>query len=85
MSGDLDPALGWVADFAEIGAVWQAVHDALDHRYLNDIPGLENPTSERIAVWLWAQLQPGLPGLSQVKIMETHDAGCIYRGPERRP
>ena len=42
--------------------------------------GLDNPTSERLAMWLWQRLKPELPGLSQVKVMETHDSGCIYRG-----
>lgn len=83
VSGELDPAFGWVVDFAEIEAAWQPVHAALDHRYLNDIAGLENPTSEHLAVWLWSRLQPVLPGLSQIRVMETHDAGCVYRGPSR--
>ena len=80
VSGDLDPVLGWVIDFAEFEAAWQPIHDALDHRTLNDIDGLDNPTSEHLARWLWQQLQPALPGLSQIKVMETHDSGCIYRG-----
>lgn len=81
LDGELDPVLGWVVDFADIGRAWQTVHDALDHRCLNDIDGLDNPTSERLAIWLWDRLKPTLPGLSQLKVMETHDAGCVYRGP----
>jgi 6-pyruvoyltetrahydropterin/6-carboxytetrahydropterin synthase len=80
VSGALDPALGWVLDFAVIEAAWQPIHAALDHRTLNDIPGLVNPTSEHLAVWLWQQLKPTLSGLSQIQVMETHDSGCIYRG-----
>jgi 6-pyruvoyltetrahydropterin/6-carboxytetrahydropterin synthase len=80
VSGQVDPALGWVLDFADIEAVWQSVHAALDHRYLNDIAGLDNPTSENLAMWLWQQIKPALTGLSQIKVMETHDSGCIYRG-----
>lgn len=80
VSGDLDPVHGWVVDFAEIEAAWQPIHRTLDHRYLNDIPGLENPTSENLAIWLWGRLRPVLSGLSWVKVMETHDSGCIYRG-----
>ena len=56
------------------------IHAALDHRTLNDLAGLDTPTSERLAMWLWQRLKPELPGLSQVKVMETHDSGCIYRG-----
>lgn len=80
LSGDPDPKLGWVLDFADIEAAWQPIHAALDHHTLNDIAGLENPTSENLAIWLWQQLQPDLPGLSQIKVMETHDSGCVYRG-----
>ena len=83
ISGALDPAFGWVMDFAALDAVWQTVHAKLDHRYLNDLPGLENPTSENLAVWLWNTLQPALPGLSKIIVMENHDSGCIYRGPNR--
>lgn len=80
VSGPLDPALGWVCDFADIAAAWQPIHAHLDHRYLNDIEGLENPTSEHLAIWIWNQLRPALPGLSQVGVMETHASGCVYRG-----
>ena len=80
VSGDIDPVLGWVLDFADIEAAWQPIHAALDHRCLNDIGGLDNPTSENLAMWLWRQLKPALPGLSAVTVMETHDSGCIYRG-----
>ncbi len=82
VSGPLDAAFGWVLDFADIEAAWRPLHALLDHRYLNEIDGLDNPTSERLAIWLWQQLRPGLPGLSQVRVMETHDSGCIYRGKD---
>jgi 6-pyruvoyltetrahydropterin/6-carboxytetrahydropterin synthase len=71
-----------VLDFAEIEAAWHPIHAALDHRHLNDIAGLDNPTSENLAQWVWQHLKPALPGLSRIKVMETHDSGCIYRGPE---
>lgn len=82
-SGPLDPQLGWVMDFTEIETAWQAVHAALDHRYLNDIAGLENPTSENLALWLWTTLNPRLPLLTQISVMEAENLGCIYRGPNR--
>lgn len=78
--GPVDPGHGWVLDFATLEAAWQPVHAMLDHRCLNDIEGLANPTSEHLAIWLWGRLQPALPGLAQVRVMETHDAGCVYRG-----
>lgn len=81
VQGGLDPELGWVCDLADLRAAWQPIHAALDHRCLNDVPGLENPTSEHLAVWLWQRLQPALPGLAQVTVLETPDSGCIYHGP----
>ncbi len=80
LSGVVDPAMGWVLDFEAIQIAWQPIHAALDHRYLNDIEGLANPTSENLAVGLWQRLKPQLTDLSRVKVMETHDSGCVYRG-----
>ncbi len=78
--GPLDPTLGWVMDFADLKAAWKPLDEALDHRYLNEIPGLENPTSEVLARWLWAKLAPVLPGLSEIVVRETCTSGCRYRG-----
>ena len=78
--GPLDPSLGWVMDFGDLKAAWKPLHEALDHRYLNDIPGLENPTSEVLAQWLWARLQPALPGLTRIVVRETCTSGCVYEG-----
>lgn len=80
VSGPLDKALGWVMDYADLDRAWQPLHEALDHRYLNEVPGLANPTSEHLAIWLWEHLKDSLPGLSQVQVQETDRAGCIYRG-----
>lgn len=71
---------GWVMDFAEIKSAFQPIRDQLDHYYLNDIEGLENPTSEVLARWIWTRLVVRLPGLSQIVVRETCTAGCIYRG-----
>jgi 6-pyruvoyltetrahydropterin/6-carboxytetrahydropterin synthase len=80
VEGEVQAATGWVRDFADIGAAMHDVHQELDHRYLNDIPGLENPTSEMLATWVWRRLEPGLPGLSRIVIHETCTSGCEYRG-----
>lgn len=80
VEGELDPRLGWVMDFADLKAVCKPVIERLDHYYLNDIEGLENPTSERIAVWIWGQLKPTLPALRRIEVRETCTAGCVYRG-----
>ena len=80
VSGDAVEPTGWVMDFSDIKASFKPVLEQLDHYYLNDIPGLDNPTSENIARWIWRKLKPGLPQLSQVEIRETCTSGCIYRG-----
>lgn len=67
-------------DFADIKKAWKPIHDRLDHFYLNDIPGLENPTSEVLARWIWQELQPELPLLSKVVVFETCTSGCVYTG-----
>ncbi|PRX98018.1 6-pyruvoyl tetrahydropterin synthase/QueD family protein [Allonocardiopsis opalescens] len=79
MIGDVDPATGWLMDFAEIKAAFKPLLDQLDHYYLNDVPGLENPTSEVLAKWIWDRLIDQLP-LSAVVVRETCTSGCIYRG-----
>jgi len=80
IEGDLDPSLGWVTDFADVKQAFEPVWRKLDHHYLNDIPGLENPTSEQIARWIWRELKPALPNLSRIVLFETCTAGCEYRG-----
>lgn len=80
VEGPVDPDTGWFIDYAEIDDAWQPLHDQLDHHYLNEVPGLENPTSELLARWLWERLQPQLPALSRVVVHETCDVACEYEG-----
>jgi 6-pyruvoyltetrahydropterin/6-carboxytetrahydropterin synthase len=80
VSGPVDPVTGFVLDFAEVQRAFAPVHEALDHRFLNDVPGLENPTSEHLAIWIWNQLRPALAELSAVEITETGASGVVYRG-----
>ncbi len=79
-AAEVDAHTGWVMDFSEIKAAFKPVYDRLDHYNLNDIPGLENPTSEVLAAWIWQQMKPVLPLLSAVMVKETCTAGCVYRG-----
>ena len=81
LSGVPGERTGWVMDFADLKKAWKPLHEILDHRYLNDIPGLENPTSEILAGWIWDKLRPVLPQLSAISVRETCTAGCLYRGP----
>lgn len=80
VSGEVDPHTGWVIDFADISDAVRPLVDQLDHRYLNEIDGLDNPTSEHLARWVWCRLEPRLPLLFAVTIRETCTAGCTYRG-----
>jgi 6-pyruvoyltetrahydropterin/6-carboxytetrahydropterin synthase len=80
VTGPLHPELGWVMDFADIQAAFQPVHDALDHRYLNEIDGLENPTSENLAAWIWQRLAAGGLPISRVVVRETCTSACVYEG-----
>jgi len=80
VSGEPDPQLGWVRDFADIKQAFQPLFAQLDHNYLNDLPGLDNPTSENLARWVWQHLEPALPGLSRIVVHETCTAGASYRG-----
>jgi 6-pyruvoyltetrahydropterin/6-carboxytetrahydropterin synthase len=78
--GPIDPVSGWVIDFADLAAAWAPVHDALDHRLLNEVAGLENPTSEHLALWIWKALQASVPSLAAIEISETGGFRVIYRG-----
>lgn len=80
LQGAVDPKTGWVMDFADVRQAFQPTYDRLDHHYLNDIPGLENPTSENLARWIWEQMKPLLPLLDKVVVHETCTSGCVYRG-----
>ncbi len=80
ISGPVGQESGWVMDFADLRKAFQPLFDQLDHNYLNDIEGLENPTSENLAKWIWARLKPDLTQLSKIVIKETCNAGCIYKG-----
>lgn len=78
LEGKVDPEMGWVMDFGEVKAAWEKVAALVDHQYLNDIPGLENPTVENIAPWIWQRLKPSLPPLAKIELWETPTAGVVY-------
>jgi 6-pyruvoyltetrahydropterin/6-carboxytetrahydropterin synthase len=80
VAGECDPKLGWLMDYAEISRRFKPIWEKLDHNYLNEIPGLKNPTSEEIAVWIWKKLKPRLPLLTEVVVAETCMARAVYRG-----
>lgn len=80
VEGEVDPAKGYLVDYGEIKRVVEPVVRELDHYYLNDIAGLENPTSEMLAVWLWNRLRAHLPLLVKIIVYETCTSSCEYEG-----
>jgi 6-pyruvoyltetrahydropterin/6-carboxytetrahydropterin synthase len=80
VAGPCDAKLGWLMDYGEMAAAFEPLLDQLDHRHLNEVAGLENPTSEHIAAWIWQRLKPRLPGLTEVVVAETCVSRCVYRG-----
>ncbi|MCC5864105.1 MAG: 6-carboxytetrahydropterin synthase QueD [Wenzhouxiangella sp.] len=82
VTGSVGESTGWVMDFSELKSAFEPLYRQLDHHFLNEIPGLENPTSENLARWIWQRLKPTLPELSKVVIQETCTSGCIYRGED---
>ena len=80
VAGTVGEQSGWVMDFNDIKKAFQPIYRQLDHYYLNDIKGLENPTSENIARWIWQKLKPTLPALCKIQIRETCTSGCVYEG-----
>jgi 6-pyruvoyltetrahydropterin/6-carboxytetrahydropterin synthase len=79
IQGQVGSETGWVLDFADIAAAFTPLREQLDHHCLNDIAGLENPTCEHLARWIWDRLIGKLP-LSSVQVRETGSSGCIYVG-----
>jgi 6-pyruvoyltetrahydropterin/6-carboxytetrahydropterin synthase len=85
VEGELNAATGYVMHFGELTTAIASAQDALDHRLLNEVPGLEAPTLERIAIWLWDRLKPGVPGLCEVLVArDSCHEGCVYTGPSNR-
>ncbi len=82
VEGECDPRLGWLIDYAELAKAFEPILQKLDHYYLNEVPGLQNPTSENLARWIWERLKPGLPLLSAVVVHETCNARAVYRGQD---
>src|SRR6201996_9180897 len=81
--GEVDPKLGWILDFAEIARAWEPLHAQLDHRFLNEVPGLENPTSENLARFVFERIR--LPGarVFSVGVAETCTSSCSVYDDER--
>jgi|CZKU01.1.fsa_nt_gi 6-pyruvoyltetrahydropterin/6-carboxytetrahydropterin synthase len=80
VAGPVDPGTGWFIDYQLLYDAWTPLDSLLDHNYLNELPGLENPTSELLAAWVWERIKPALPSLVRVTVFETCEARCEYEG-----
>ena len=80
LRGPVNPQTGFVMDFGDLFKACDPLFKQLDHSILNEIDGLENPTSENMSIWMWNRLKPQLPLLSKIIIKETDSSGCIYCG-----
>ncbi|UFW92227.1 6-carboxytetrahydropterin synthase QueD (plasmid) [Bradyrhizobium barranii] len=83
LSGAVDPHTGFVVDFFDMEEAFGPLLKTLDHHCLNEIEGLENPTAENIAIWIWERTKPRLKQLSSVKVYETGDCWAEYDGTDR--
>lgn len=80
LEGSINTKTGFVFDFSDIEKAFNPIKNKLDHVYLNDIDGLENPSSENLCIWIWEKLKVRLPELFKIEIKETSSTGCIYKG-----
>ncbi|WP_395805138.1 6-carboxytetrahydropterin synthase QueD [Daejeonella sp.] len=80
IEGMPDEKSGWIIDYADLKKAIKPVIEQLDHHLLNEIPGLENPTSENLSIWLWNKIKPLVAGLKKIELKETPSSGVIYEG-----
>lgn len=80
VEGEVDTDTGWFLDYGVIRAALEPIRLKLDHYCLNEIAGLENPTSEHVARWIWERLKPELPSLARITVHETCESRCEYEG-----
>lgn len=86
VTGGVEASLDWIVDTAQLDHIWAAIFKDIDHHTLNDIPGLENPTTEILAMWIWSRVNPclsGMPNITSVgvEVQETERSTCYYDGP----
>ncbi|MFH0900103.1 MAG: 6-carboxytetrahydropterin synthase QueD [Pseudomonadota bacterium] len=80
LAGTVDEDTGFLVDYADMDRAMAPLLECLDHHSLNEVAGLENPTSEMLARWLWDGLLLSLPLLREVTVYETWRSRCTYRG-----
>ena len=80
LESEIDSEMGWVMDFADVKEIMNPVMTQIDHKFLNDIEGLENPTCEIFVKWIWDRLIGSMPQLVKIELYETPTSGAIYEG-----
>ena len=80
IEGPVDNKMGWVSDFTNIKQIVSDTIEIVDHKLLNNIEGLENPTCEILSIWLWNRIKNEIPLLSKIELYETPTSGVIYEG-----
>lgn len=78
LQGELDPALGWVMDYHQISSLMKPLLERLDHQVLNEVPGLKNPTSENLCLWIYQEAKKLIPQLTRVTVAETPSTECSF-------
>lgn len=71
---------GWVMDFAIIKQKIKTILAEIDHKLLNEVEGLENPTCEHVTIWLWKKIKTAIPALEKIELYETPTSGAVYSG-----
>lgn len=82
LSGSPDGDFGWIMDFSELKSKVNNILSAVDHKLLNEVNGLHNPTCENLAIWLWDKIKTDIPELDKIELCETPQSGVIYCGPK---
>ena len=80
INGKVDKKTGFVIDFYDVDQLFNKyIHNKIDHKVLNEVKGLENPTSEHLTKWIWDNLLPHISNLYQIKVSEDFGTGIIYK------
>jgi len=81
VKGEIKDKTGFVVDFFDIDKIFnKKIMPLIDHKNLNSIDGLENPTSENLCIWIWNKLINHIPNMLKIKLSEDHGTGIIYEG-----
>jgi len=79
LRGEPDAQTGFLRDFGEVDRALKDVRELLDHRLLNEVEGLSNPTLENLARFIYARAKHVLPEVARVRIERpSYGQSCLY-------